>query len=68
MHDTAYEATQAVGEAAVARGLEGLLVPSAALMGDNLISFPDNLRLGLRSRTRIEVESSQDPRLYVERP
>lgn len=37
--------TQALGRAAFAAGLEGLLVPSAALRrGTNLIAFPDSLR------------------------
>lgn len=64
VHDTTYEATQAIGEAALAQGLEGLLVPSATRLDDNLILFPDNLRAG----ARIEVVTSRDPRLYVERP
>jgi hypothetical protein len=63
VHDTDYEATQAIGAAAFADGLEGLLVPSATRLGDNLILFPDNLRAG----SRIEVVSSRDPRLYVQR-
>jgi RES domain-containing protein len=63
VHDTDYEATQAIGAAAFADGLEGLLVPSATRLGDNLILLPDNLRAG----SRIEVVSSRDPRLYVQR-
>jgi len=63
VHDTDYEATQAIGAAAFADGLEGLLVPSATRLGDNLILFPDNLRAG----SRMEVVSSRDPRLYVQR-
>jgi hypothetical protein len=61
VHDTDYEATQAIGAAAFADGLEGLLVHSATRLGDNLILFPDNLRPG----SRIEVVSSRDPRLYA---
>ena len=45
VHDTDYEATQAFGAAAFADGLEGLLVHSATRLGDNLILFPDNLRV-----------------------
>jgi RES domain-containing protein len=63
VHDTDYEATQAVGAAALERGLEGLIVPSATRLGDNLILFPTNLR----ADSRIENISSRDPRLYVER-
>ena len=63
VHDTNYEATQAVGAAAFADGLEGLLVPSATHLGDNLILFPTNLR----ADSQFEVVSSRDPRLYVER-
>jgi RES domain-containing protein len=63
VHDTDYGATQAIGAAAFADGLEGLLVPSATRLGDNLILFPDNLRAG----SRMEAVSSRDPRLYVQR-
>jgi RES domain-containing protein len=63
VHDTDYEATQALGAAANCRGFEGLLVPSATRLGDNLIVFPQNLR----ADSRIAVVSSRDPRLYVRR-
>ena len=63
VHDTDYEATQTIGAAALVKGLEGLIVPSATRLGDNLILFPANLR----ANSRIEVVSSRDPRLYVER-
>ena len=62
-HDTDYRATQALGAAAYSSGLEGLLVPSATGLGDNLILFPQNLL----TASRITVVSSRDPRLYVER-
>ena len=61
VHDTDYEPTQALGAAANSHGLEGLLVPSATRLGDNLIVFPQNLR----TDSRIAVVSSRDPRLYV---
>ena len=61
VHDTDYGATQALGAAANSRGLEGLIVPSATRLGDNLIVFPQNLR----AESRIAVVSSRDPRLYV---
>ena len=63
LHDTDYEATQALGAAANSRGLEGILVPSATALGDNLILFPQNFL----ADSRIEVISSRDPRLYVRR-
>ena len=49
--------------AALKGSLEGLIVPSATRLGDNLILFPENLR----ASSRIEIVSSRDPRLYVER-
>ena len=61
MHDTDYEATQALGAAANSRGFEGLLVPSATRLGNNLIVFSQNLL----ADSRIAVVSSRDPRLYV---
>jgi RES domain-containing protein len=63
VHDTDYEATQEIGAAAFVDRLEGLLVSSATHLGNNQILFPDNLRPG----SRIEVVSSRDPRLYVQR-
>ena len=62
-HDTDYRATQALGAAANSLGLEGLLVPSATGLGDNLVIFPQNLRAG----SRLTVVSGRDPRLYVRR-
>ena len=63
VHDTDYQATQYLGVAANSRGLEGLLVPSATRLGDNLILFTQNLLDG----SRIALVSSHDPRLYVRR-
>ena len=62
-HDTDYRATQSLGAAANSLGLEGLLVPSATRLGDNLILFPQNLSAG----SCVRVVSSRDPRLYVRR-
>jgi RES domain-containing protein len=62
-HDTDYRATQALGPAADSSGLEGLLVPSATGLGNNLILFPQNLLTASRS----SVVSGRDPRLYVQR-
>jgi len=63
VHDTDYGATQSIGAAAFEGGYEGLLTRSATRLGDNLILFPANLQ----SRSHIEVVSSRDPRLYVQR-
>ncbi len=63
VHDAHYEAAQAIGAAALERGLEGLIVPSATCLVDNLILFSENLR----PSSRLEIVSSRDPRLYVER-
>jgi len=51
--------------AAVARerGAEGLIVPSATLLGDVLVIFPDRLRDG----SKLEALGSTAMRLYVER-
>jgi RES domain-containing protein len=59
-HDTDYRITQEIGATVFAAGLEGLLVPSATRLGDNLILFPVHLRGG----SRIEMISSRHPRLY----
>jgi hypothetical protein len=63
-HDTDYAAGQALGAAAVARGGEGLLIPSATRLPDDvLVLFPDSLR----PTSRIEVVETVDPILYIER-
>lgn len=58
-----YLLTHRIAEAALARGVEGLLVPSATRLGDNLVMFPSNVHAG----SSIEVIDSVDPSLYVER-
>jgi hypothetical protein len=63
IHDTDYRLTQQIGAASMALGVEGLLVPSATLLGDNLVVWSSQLR----STSRIVVVSSEDPRLYVPR-
>jgi hypothetical protein len=62
-HDTDYRVPQAIAAAARATGVEGILVPSATGLGDNLIIFPEQLH----SASRLVVIESVDPRLYVER-
>ena len=64
LHDTDYDLTQAIGEAALARGVEGILVPSATRLGDNLILWMAQIRPG----SQISIVRSEDPRLYVPRP
>ena len=63
LHDTDYYVTQQIGAAAVALGAEGILVPSATLLGDNMVFWVSQLR----PTSRIVVVSSEDPRLYVPR-
>ena len=63
LHDTDYHVTQQIGAASVALGVEGILVPSATLLGDNMVFWVSQLR----PTSRIVVVSSEDPRLYVPR-
>jgi hypothetical protein len=55
--------TQAIGAAALARGVEGLLVPSATRLGNDLVVFCSQLRAG----SEITVVETIEPRLYVMR-
>jgi RES domain-containing protein len=55
--------TQEIAAAAIAQDAEGILVPSATGLGDNLVVFPAQLR----SSSRLVVAGSRDPRLYVPR-
>ena len=61
--DMNYRAPQAIARAAIDRGAEGILVPSATRLGHNLIIFPHCLR----PSSRIAVVRSVDPRIYVDR-
>lgn len=61
LHDTDYSVAQELAAAAIAQGMEGMLIPSASRLGDNLVLFPSQLRPG----SRINVVGSRDPRLYV---
>ncbi len=58
-HDRDWDVTQEIGAAALGRGVEGVLVPSATRLGDNLILFPDQFR----ETTRIREVGSVDPKL-----
>jgi hypothetical protein len=63
-HDTDYAVGQILGASAVARGSEGLLVPSATRLPDDvLIIFPDNMR----PTSSIAVVETVDPVLYIAR-
>jgi hypothetical protein len=54
--------TQQLGLAALERDAEGLLVPAASLIDDNLVVLVDNLR----SASRLEIVDSIDPKLHVD--
>lgn len=59
--DLDYRAPQSVAAAAIARGAEGLLVPSATALGSNLVFFPTHGR----PSSRLTVVGVREPRLYV---
>lgn len=59
-----YSLTHEISAAAYDKGFEGMLVPSATRLGDNLVLFTDNLGDG----SKVEALSSRDPLLYVNRP
>ena len=63
LHDYNLELSQGLAEAARNRRTEGILVPSATLLGNVLVIFPDRLREG----SGIEVVNSRPMRLYVDR-
>ncbi len=46
LDDYNYAFGQALAHAALVSGAEGILVPSASKVGDNLVLFPDQLRVG----------------------
>lgn len=61
LRDHEFALTQEIAAAAIAQGAEGLLVPSATGLGDNLVLFPTHLY----GASRLVVVESRDPRLYV---
>jgi hypothetical protein len=63
LHDTDYELTQAIGAASLVRDVEGIIVPSATLLGDNVVLWMARLRFG----SHVSLVRSEDPRLYVPR-
>lgn len=62
LHDTDYRIPQALAAAARERGAEGIMVPSATRLGDNLIIFADRLA----ATSKLSVVGSRDPRLRAE--
>jgi RES domain-containing protein len=64
MDDHDYAFPQSLSAALRDRGAEAFLVPSATLLGANLVVFPDRLRDG----SSLEVVDSRETRLYVESP
>ena len=63
VRDYDFEVTQELATEAVAGDAEGMLVPSATQLGDNLIVFPARLL----ANSRLVVVDTRDPRLYVQR-
>lgn len=59
-HDTDLRATQDIGSTVFAEGSEGLLVPSATNLGDNLILFP----IHFRADSHVRLIATRHPRLY----
>jgi RES domain-containing protein len=55
--------TQQLAQAALAQGVEGMLVPATSLVDSNLVILIDNLLRG----SVIAVDSYIDPKLYVDR-
>ncbi len=65
LNDTDYEVPQALAGAALARGAKGMVVPSATLLGDNLIILPDNLPMP--GDYELRVIGSRAMRPYADR-
>jgi RES domain-containing protein len=59
--DYDYDIPQRLAEAALARGAEGILVPSTTGLGDNLVLFPTQFRVG----TRLEVDGLLEGRSFA---
>lgn len=60
--DRDYSLPQSLAATLRERGAEAFLVPSATLLGSNLVVFPDRLRDG----SNLEILESRKTRLYVE--
>lgn len=59
-HDRDWEIPQELAEVALHARHEGLIVPSASRLGNNLIVFPDQLR----ADSVIQITGYVDPQLY----
>jgi hypothetical protein len=60
--DECYSVPRALGQAARRLGVEGMLVPSATKLGNNLIVFEENLG----GNSRLELIGHIDPKLYAQ--
>jgi hypothetical protein len=65
LHDTDYGVPHGLAAAALVGGAKGMIVPSATLLGDNLIILPENLPLP--GDYELLVVHSREMRAYVER-
>lgn len=63
MYDHDYSFPQSLSAALLDRRCEALLVPSATLLGANLVVFPNHLVEG----SSLEIVASRPTRLYVEK-
>lgn len=63
LDDHDFTIPQELAAEAIARGVEGMLVPSATGLGANLVVFPRQLH----GDSKLVVIGSRDPRLYVPR-
>lgn len=57
LHDTNFPASALLAEAVIAKGAEGMIVPSATRLGNNLIIFPNQMRAG----STLTVVGERDP-------
>lgn len=65
LHDADWDVPQELAAAALGRGAKGMIVPSAPLLGDNLIILPDNLSLPGGDVLRVLDSRGMHP--YVDR-
>lgn len=62
-HDTDFTIPHLLARETLSRGFEGMLVPSATFLGDNLIVFPKNVS----DTALFNVVGERNPALYVPR-
>ncbi|MHB8644618.1 MAG: RES family NAD+ phosphorylase [Thermomicrobiales bacterium] len=63
-HDTDFTIPHLLARETLSRGFGGMLVPSATLLGDNLIVFPKNVS----DAASFNIVGERNPALYVPRP